>query len=98
MAGNALKREIASVEKQIAHLQRKLESLREHLHRNNSCIRLREVARMFGVSCQTVIRMIGDGRLDGRQSCKKGWWWITKRSLKKFERDLLSKRATIRFH
>ena len=86
----ATQKEINNLNARIARLQGKVQSLREHLHRNNSCVRLPEVARMFGVSGQTVSRMVGDGRLKGLQRAKCCAWWITKRSLKKLERDLLS--------
>ena len=66
--------------------------------KRNSAVPLRQVALMLHVSGQTAWRMVRDGRLKGFQggSSSRGWWWVTKRSIRQLHEDI--QRQSVRRH
>jgi Mn-dependent DtxR family transcriptional regulator len=83
------KNQLERVMARAAKLQEEIKAIRKQNRICATCIRLREVARLLGVSGQTVLRMVEDHRLKGYRRCTNGPWWITKRSLQKLH-DALS--------
>jgi hypothetical protein len=80
--------QIASAQARLARLQVTLKSLRKLSRLQNSCIPLREVARMIGRGGDTVLRLVEAGRLKGRKMHPKGHWFITRRSLEKLAAEV----------
>ena len=75
--------QLARVMVRAAKLQDEINALRKQKRIRATCIRLREVAQMLGVSGTTAIRMIEDRRLKGYRSCPRGWGGVTKCPLQK---------------
>ena len=81
----------SQLEARIARLQAEIDSLQKL----NSYVRLRAIAGVLGVSGQTVIRMVKDGRLKGHRLSPRGRWWISKRSFNKLCADIASRRSEL---
>jgi excisionase family DNA binding protein len=88
------RRQLERVMERASKLQEEIKTIRKQNRIRATCIPLREVARMLGVSGQTVLRMVDDHRLRGYRSFTRGPWWITKRSLQKLHDALSNKSRT----
>jgi DNA invertase Pin-like site-specific DNA recombinase len=88
-----LKKSKGILQARIDRIDEKIKVVRNQNRILATCIRLREVARILGVSGQTVLRWSQERRLKAIRNYPRGQWWITKRSLQKLHDTLMNSRT-----